>query len=260
MTIKKNAQKFFLSLLLIGIFITSTLIILRKSNYFEVKNILINDKPVSKYIRKIILQDNKSNELYNINLEDIKNKVQSIYSVSSIQVTKKYPDTLYIKILDNNIIGIIENKNIMPKKIVFYGVNKDGEVLRTLTQDEVNKIRTERHYPLIKSNIPLLTRETQKNKVEIIIGKDSELLHILNSLSIMKKIDYVFYKKINSIVLYNESKNNYFVLDDLKTKFYFGKKLSLVKLMKVGSLEEDLTTRISFKKIDLRFNDIVGRN
>ncbi|MDH5681649.1 MAG: hypothetical protein OEZ36_08680, partial [Spirochaetota bacterium] len=204
--------------------------------------------------KKAILMDEDRKALYFVDLKNIIKRVQYLYSTHSVEIRKVYPDTLFINILETNLVAYLLVKD--RRGITGYGLNSDGQVISV----HKNMSKQEIHHPVIQCLLKDTTLRHKQGK--LLMGKyirSESLRSVIRSLSMMKKTNVRFFRKIVFIRLTDDSEKNWLKLRELKTQFYFGQRLSPGILIKIHSLEEDLSTRINLTRVDLRFNTIVGR-
>jgi cell division septal protein FtsQ len=75
--------------------------------YFRVKHITINGNPISDSQRYTILDRDFKKNIYDLPLNDIRIRLQSIYAIQRVNILRKYPNTLEVELLDNKIIAFI---------------------------------------------------------------------------------------------------------------------------------------------------------
>ncbi len=237
--------------------LVGTGIYIKKINYFKVKHVFVNNNLVTERQRIAILAENVNRGLYFIDLNPIKERVQSIYTAHDLKIIKKYPDTINIHINHFNLLAYLEiagNRDTAYR----YGLDSEGRVKYRFSSAG---FENQDNYPVIKSylseiaQLDLLDRMNTGVQIENVTLKS-----VMKALSQVKSIDPVFFTHITRIHLYKRYEKNYLKLKGLKTRFYFGKRLLIKQLIKILILKKDLSTRMTFKKIDLRFYDIIGRN
>ncbi len=236
--------------------LVGTGIYIKKINYFKVKHVFVNNNLVTERQRIAILAENMNRDLYFIDLDRIKERVQSIYTVHNLKIIKKYPDTINIHIHHFNLLGYLEVSGNHDTDR--YGLDSEGRVsYRFSSADPGNQDA----YPVIKSYLPEISQLDLSGPIDTGVQIENlTLKSVMKALSQVKSIDPVFFKDISRIRLYKRYEKNYLKLKGLKTRFYFGKRLFITQLIKILTLKKDLSTRMTFKKIDLRFYDIIGRN
>ncbi len=95
------------------------------------------------------------------------------------------------------------------------------------------------------------------SRVGVLLFSNKKIKEILYSINFLKKIDFLFFKRLAMINLFPNSNKNYFTLRGLDTVFLFGEVLSMEKLIKAIILTQSLGTKPMFNRIDLRFSDII---
>ena len=81
----------------------------KKQNFFKVKNIVVtNNFLVKKSEIKTKLHLIYDKNIFLVRSKDIKNPLKNIDFLKKIEVKKKYPNTIIIKIFENKPIGILE--------------------------------------------------------------------------------------------------------------------------------------------------------
>ncbi len=237
--------------------LVGTGIYINKINYFKVKHVLVNNKLVTERQRIEILAEDMDKGLYFIDLNPVKERVQTIYTTQNLRIIKKYPDTIDIHIDHFNLLAYIEISG-NHKTAYRYGLDSESRVKYRFS---TVGLRVQEAYPVIKSYLPDIAKldllDPVKTGVQI---ENITLKSVMKSLSQIKSIDPVFFTHIAKIHLYKEYKKNYLKVKGLRTRFYFGKRLSITHLIKILTLRKDLSTRVTFKTIDLRFYDVIGRN
>ncbi len=251
MTLKKINLNILLSIAVI-IILFACWFFLSKIDYFKVKKILVNQKPLTYQQKRMVLKEDINKDIYGIDLDEIIKRVQSIYASQAITITRIYPDTLSIKLIENQFIAFVKIFYPNNQKSTIFGVNTKGRAIDYFSAFQ----ETKNNYPFITVRYPVeLTKDRNGKRFE-----NAQVLTVLKSLNLIKKLDYSFFRRIKKINLYQKPEENHLIIQDLKTRFYFGHQLMLTDLIKIASLEEDLATRETFRRVDLRFDDIVGRN
>ncbi len=240
----------------LGLFLMIILgvVILQHTNYLDIKYIILNDNILPDPEKNTLLQNANSKSLLIINTDQIIKNIQNKYHAYSVVAAKKYPDTLIINILDTQLIAYLYIDHI--KKPYLFGLNDSGKIITnpSINPDQISNLRQPviyYHHSIFKlSDFNIL-------KAGSIISNNN-VKSILKSLYLIKKLNSSFYNKIHLINISGSNDKNYLKLKELKTLFHYGDELSVLKLMKILSIEEDITTKISFRKIDLRFQNVIG--
>ncbi|GMT49447.1 MAG: hypothetical protein IEMM0008_0986 [bacterium] len=237
--------------------LVGTGIYIKKINYFKVKHVFVNNNLVTERQRIRILAEDMDKDLYFIDLHHIKERVQSIYTSQNLKIIKKYPDTIDIHVYHFNLLAYMEISG-KHGTAYRYGLDSEGRVKYRFSSVD---LRNQNSYPVIKSYLPDIAELDLLNPVKTSVQIENVTLKsVMKALAQIKSIDPVFFTHIVKIHLYQEYKKNYLKVKGLRTRFYFGKRLSIIHLIKILSLRKDLSTRVAFKTIDLRFYDIIGRN
>ncbi len=193
----------------------------KNNSIFNIKNIkILNNNRINKSDIEIKLNKIYGKNIFFIKTKDIENIVKNIAFLNTVEVKKKYPNTLIIKIFETEPVAIILKNN---------------------------------EYFLLDSSSNLIT--IKRDSIEInnyphLFGKDSEI-YFINFLDLLKennfpinKIKNYYYFQIGRWDL--ELKNNLLIkLPDDKAK------VAIKKLIKLFSHENFK----NYQVIDLRIND-----
>lgn len=225
--------------------------IVKNSDYFKIKKIYINKQMISERTMRSILQEDAKESLLLIDSDKLQKRFQNFYSTHQVQVIKHYPDVLDVNIVFNDIICYfyINGQN----QHIFWALNQHSQIIQ-------RTMRVKTGIPIISASLDsfenLKWEHLKRNKYL----KFTLLKEICRSLAIIKDLDLQFFSKIKNIYIFKNSKRNFFKLKDLRSQFIFGSSMNLSQLLKLYTLEVDLISRINFKTVDLRFDDVIGRN
>ncbi|MCX7884117.1 MAG: FtsQ-type POTRA domain-containing protein [Caloramator sp.] len=121
---RKILIMFCLLLILIGIFLS----VIFKSNYFVINNIIINNNKFVKKEELIVLCEAKGQNIFLINKEKIKEKIENNPYIESVSIKKKLPCTIIIDIKEKKVKGLIRFEN------AFINLDKNGNMIQTINQ------------------------------------------------------------------------------------------------------------------------------
>lgn len=248
--LKKRLNLILIPFLVVLIFFSIGYII-QRSDYFKIKKIYVNNQMISERTMKAILRENVNESLVLIDTEKLQKRFQEFYSTHQVQVIKHYPDILNVNIIFNEIICYlyINDQN----QRIFWALNKNAQIVKA-----VNKVN--KGIPIITAPLNSFSNlRWDQLRINLVLNYPV-VKDITKSLTIIKQIENRFFSNIDTLFLFKNSKDNYFKLSNLNSKFIFGPSMNTAQLIKVYSLEKDLISRINFKTVDLKYDDIIGRN
>jgi cell division protein FtsQ len=192
----------------------------KKNSYFNIQNILIlNTNRIDKNEVELRLSNIYEKNIFFIKIQDLYEPLKSIYFLDKIEVKKKYPNTLILKISETEPIAFFlkDNKNFLLD-------SKENLI-------PVEKINLDNNYPYIYG-----------------LNADKNFLNMLSLLNKakfpVKKIKSYYYFKIGRWDLKLEN-NQLIKLPNEETKKAIAKLIELLK-------QEDFK---NYEVIDLRIND-----
>jgi len=131
-----------------------------ENTFFNVKNIIITNNNLTKKSEV----SEKLNKIYDKNIffikrEDIEQSLKSIDFLEKVEVKKKYPNTLVVKIIETKPVGILfkgKKKYILDSKsnLIFYSDSMNFNQLPKIIGDNAEKNFLPFFYKLRNNNFP----------------------------------------------------------------------------------------------------------
>lgn len=221
------------------------------SPLFKIQHIILNDKNINKNALMPLLT-NKN--LIFLDKEAIKKSISEIIAFESINIKRKFPNTVTVEVKEvvPEIIWVTQNKA--------YLMNAEGQLYSVLGDNDIEKINQENYnivrHKYIYKNIPFIF---DKNNIKIQLNKN---IIQKKDIQFIKNIYQNINKKIDINILYYEISLNDYTLELITTegiKIYFSfqdnpdvqiERLSLIYQNK------DTLEKIEYY-IDLRYGDKV---
>lgn len=195
-----------------------------------------------------ILEIKNYKNIFQVNLNQMKNKVELHPRIKSVSIRKILPNRLIIDVVERKAVALINiRKNF---GYCLYEIDEDGML-----------IGEDPH--LYEYDLPIITDAELENGVLGVRIKDKEVLSLLH---ILKKINdeiYDFDRIVAEINIMKDTELEYFItmyLNIYNIKVIFGKELNADKLYKLNSLllvlNDDLK---NVEYIDFQYNEAVSK-
>ena len=198
------------SLLIVLIFLSTynsiefNLIEEKKNNFFKIKKIkIVNNSLIKKTKIKINLKKIYNKNIFTIKKKDIENPLKEIDFFKKIEVKKKYPNTIIVKVFETKPVAflyinkdkylldelsnliLIKDKTDFSKLPSVFGKGAENNFIKFFDQLQKNKfpikyVKNFYFYQIGRWDLQLLNDKTIKfpyNNIEIAIGKSIELLN-----------------------------------------------------------------------------------
>lgn len=254
---KKNVKIRLLVFLFLAGFLWIGWILFRDASYFEVERIFIDHKSISLEEQKVLLSPfQKGQNLYLLDLKVLQRQLKLFYFRQAIAIEREYPNILWIELSGESVPVAYVEKVYVASSLDHRNSRKTGEKEYFLVPSEGEPILLSsessfQEFPKMDT-VPWIFQEE---------GSTPSLESVLISLKKVKSWKKEFPEKIQSIFLFQNSKNNYFLLQNQTARFYFGGELSLFHWMQAYSLIPFLEEKEEkgWKVLDLRFDPIVAR-
>ncbi len=232
----RRIRKFLFILVFLGIFIYGAYFLVHKTDYFLIKEIQIEGATTfvnSTDLRNLISTNELGQNIIFVDTKDMSNQIKNIFlGVDEVEVEKKFPSTLYIKVKERIPLALLKNESAPD----YFMVDREGYLLGKVSPDYENLPKINYSGDLkvgkfINQDLIPLYQE--------ILGMLEETKIKSSSMSFQK--DYVSFFTLEGIkVLVDDTK-------DVRKSF-----LTLSKLLQILSLENKAP-----KFIDLRYDKVV---
>ncbi len=221
---------------------------IKRINIFTIDNLNIKGNKYLSFNDIVNIVDLKEGDnIFNINLKELKKKLEFHPRIKSTYIQRELPDKIIINIMERKPVVLLNSKKETSHWL--YEADKDGYIIG--------------EYPNIYNySLPVMTGDKFKN---VILGgkiNDITVLNILKTLSGMEEKYYKFTRIFAEINVSTEFKKPDITvyLNHFNTKVVFGEKFTRDKLIKLNSLLMVIGNKISrLEYIDFKYDEAIGK-
>ena len=221
------------------------LMILVGLGYFKVERVVVNGEELEREGFEEVMGKEGGSSIYGVDMEEVMRNLRRMYMSLDIEIYRRYPDTLEVKIWERKLLGLVRFKGLGGG---VWALDEEGVLVGYME----GGVFEEGVLPLIELY----------GEWELGLGvrfNFGVMGSVIEGLKFLKRVDVDFFNRVREVKIEGGGKN-YLVVEGLGLRLRFGKELRRDRLLEVIGVGFDWEGIGGVEgELDLRYEDLVLR-